>query len=140
MTCGWCSEPATRQIKVGRKRVYVCRAHAAKYGPKRKPKPTPPPTEVTPPICSSCGAEITWVTLWKDGKVTSRMPVDRAPQNGREPRVGMVVRNPRTGLGMTLSRIALSKAAEWVRSGRANLHQSHFVTCSSAERHRKRAA
>lgn len=128
-----------REIRVGRKRAPVCRAHLAKYGPKKKARPVPEADVVIPPLCDSCGAEITWTTIVKRDGTISRMPIDRRSQDGREPRASMVVRNPATGRSRVLSRIDLPAVPGWLAKG-CHLHASHFVTCPSAALHRKRAA
>lgn len=147
--CAWCGDPASECIHVsgrGHAKVYAlaCAQHA--HGKKRHDVGStraartrePVVLERTEPLCQSCGAEVTWVQLVKDGRVGKRMPVDRRPMHGKEPKRSLVVVNPRTSKAIVLTDALVSsgEAQRWVDAG-ARLHLSHFMTCTSAALHRR---
>lgn len=131
VTCAWCDKPATKAIVV-RKRARAnvtapaCPEHALKYGPAPKQRRATTRTiEVTPPICESCGAEVTWVQLMKDGQRGKRMPIERKPLQKVEPRFRLVAYNKRTGQAVVLTKALVDDAKAWVKAG-AQLHRGHF--------------
>lgn len=146
-TCSWCDEGASDRVKVARRRgrdvyAYACREHARRLSP-AEPEPVEETVveERTEPLCTSCYDEVTWVQLVKDGRRTKRMPVDRRPLRGAEIKRSMVVVNPRKGTAVVLTQahVDSGEAKRWVDAG-AQLHLSHFVTCSSAKQHRRQKA
>jgi hypothetical protein len=147
--CAWCGEPASERVHVrgrGMRRVYAlaCSEHARRFVPHvpSKPRREPAVLERTEPLCESCGAEITWVTLVKAeaGRYVpgKRMPVDRRPMHGKEPKRSLVVVSPKTSRALVLTDaiVRSGEAQRWLDAG-ARLHLSHFTTCSSAARHRR---
>lgn len=144
--CAWCGEPASERVHVrgrGMRKVYAlaCHEHARRFVPHVPATPARevPVLERTEPICESCGAEVTWVQLVKDGRAGKRMPVDRRPMHGRDPKRSLVVVNPETSRAIVLTDalVGSGEAQRWLDKG-ARLHLSHFMTCSSAARHRRR--
>lgn len=152
--CAWCGEPASERVHVrgrGNSKVYAlaCAEHA--YGKKRLEVTAtraarPREHEVlerTEPICKSCGTEVTWIQLVKqvgDGFVVGkRMPVDRRPMRGKEPKRSLVLVNAKTAQGLVLTDafVKSGNAQRWIDAGTHQLHMSHFVTCPSAARHRQ---
>lgn len=151
--CAWCGEPASERVYVsgrGNGKIYAlaCADHA--HGKKvlevshtRAARQREPEVlERREPLCQSCGAEITWIRLVKkvgERFVTGkRMPVDRRPMQGREPKRSLVAVNKQTGQGLVLTDAVVNsgEAQRWLDAG-AQLHLSHFMTCSSAARHRR---
>lgn len=105
--------------------------------PKRRREPEV--EQRTPPLCQSCFAEVTFVTLVKGGR---RMPVNRrALGKGAEIKRSMVVVNPAksTAVVLTQAQVDSGEAKRWVAAG-ARLHLPHFATCESARRHRQQKA
>lgn len=142
--CQWCGAGATDRISIGRRRgravyAYACREHAQRLAPAPEPEKTEPVVEErTEPLCGSCFAEITWISLPRNEK---RMPVDRAPLHTKDPRVSMVLVDARKPIGVVLKKTDIDSgaAARRIQAG-ARLHLSHHATCPSAKSHRRREA
>lgn len=87
-------------------------------------------TKRTDPLCVDCFAEITWISLPRNG---SRMSVDRKPLRVTDPRRGLVLVDPNRPQGVVLKQSDLEGARKRIAQG-ARLHYPHAAKCSARRR------
>ena len=142
--CQWCGEPASERIRVGQRGAravyaYACRDHADKLLPASAdpPKEEPVAEERVEPLCRDCFAEITWISLPRNGK---RMRIDRRALGIKEPRRSLVLVDVKGAKGVVLKQADVDSgaAAKRIAAG-ARLHTSHSATCSAKPRKRSAA-
>ncbi len=80
--------------------------------------------------CSKCGALILWVTMVRDGKPGSKMPLDAVPTKD-----GTIERKRGNHSAIWYGRVV--PRTERMMTGRALLYVSHFATCPNAEEFRR---
>lgn len=145
-SCAWCGSPASERVYVsgrGMSKVYALACAEHTRGKKRYEvnatraarSREPEILERTEPLCQSCGAEITWISLPRNSK---RMPVDRRPLRVTEPKRAMVLVDAKKPVGVVLKQSDLdSGAAKRRLDGGARLHLSHHMTCEVVKRARE---
>lgn len=125
--CEWCGSLSKFQCDgppaiSGRKTcdAHMCAQHRKNVGSEKDLCPRCAAKEEEMPACSSCGAEIEWVTMRDSGK---RMPVDAKPAS-------FVVLVASDGSPV----VSGDGAKGVVVTGRL----SHFATCPDADKHRRK--
>lgn len=90
------------------------------------------------PVCSSCGAEIKWVTLLtlEGGQLH---PVDFDPCE--MPEIGMLAvrrRELEGWVALVITKDVAARRMEELLTKGATFHKSHFATCPDADEHRRK--